>query len=113
MGKVIEDCLKLKKCVFQTNAFIHLANGYLGTKKKDSDQEISASGEDGGPPIKKLKTDSTDEFEIMDFSDVGIYKFDTENYLLDGYSNAYIHHLQDTGEFLGKTLLVMNNLTKL
>ncbi len=111
--KVIEDCLKLKKCVFQTNAFFHLADGYLGVKEKgEGKSEIDASGEDG-PPIKKLKTDSTDEFEIMDFSDAKQYKLDTDTYLLDGYSNAYIHHLQDTGEFLGKTLLVINNLTKL
>ena len=69
-----------------------------------------------GRPVKKQNQDQEDidkvdpSFEIMDFSSAEQYKLDTENCLLEGYSNAYLH---DTGEFLGKTLLVMNNLREL
>lgn len=117
--EVMKTCYEMKKCVFQTNAFFHLADGYLGFgNKKVDESHVEPSGDDG-PPVKKQKKDQADidkvdpDFEIMDFSSVEKYKLDTGNYLLEGYSNAYLHHLQDTGEFLGKTLLVMNNLRKL
>jgi len=130
----MKTCYSMKKCVFQTNAFFHLADGYLGVGDKQVEVSHVAPSGDDGPPVKKQKQDQEvidkevidkevidkedidkvdPSFEIMDFSSAEQYKLDTENCLLEGYSNAYLHHLQDTGEFLGKTLLVMNNLRKL
>ena len=80
-----------------------------------SKPDITASGDDDDQPTaKKRKVDedgqSKNSFGLLDFSDTKKFKMATDVELSKGYSYAYVHHLWDTGEFLGKTLLVMHNL---
>lgn len=106
----IKNCYQINKCIFQTNAYFCLADKYLGIGE-DFDRKLEADGD--GPPTKKQKMEKYTDFQILDFSDSKKYKMETDKYLIKGYSHAYLHHLQDTGEFLGKTLLVINNLRRL
>merc|ERR1712062_195903 len=88
----------------------------IGTKRKlEENDHIAASGDSA----KKSKLENSDEKtntfpayqlpKILNFKDQK-YKFETEKFLIDKYSYAYLYHLQDTKEYLGKALLVMHNL---
>merc|ERR1712000_211238 len=39
------------------------------------------------------------EITLLDFSNKELYKMETDKYLIDKYSYAYLHHLYDTKEF--------------
>merc|ERR1712110_1143751 len=112
MGTVIRKLYERKKSIFQTNSFYHLADNYLGVEGTlKSGDGVEPSG-DGGPPLAKKQKVAKEDYRILDYSDAEKYKLDCTD-LVGGYSNAYIHHLYDTKEFLGKTILTINNIQML
>ena len=95
----------------------------IGSKRKldETDENIEAGGDTAKKPKVEEGLEATATSQdtststaiqlpkILDFKDQK-YKFETEKFLIDKYSYAYLFHLQDTKEYLGKALLVMHNL---
>ena len=103
----MKSLYSIKKCKFQTRIFYDLADKHQALTMPLQAHVESESSE---PPAKRSKPDVDSSVQLLDFTNEKLHKFSTDEYLISKYSHAYLYHLYDTNEFLGKTLLVMHNL---
>ena len=127
--KIMKKMYKIRKCDFMTSVFYDLSEDFVALKLVDDPEQtdmetnhsvvanVNNDNTKIEPPTKKRKIsdpkhDDDVISEILNFKDIK-YKFQTDDFLIDKYSYAYLHHLYDTSEYLGKALLVMFNLKQL